>query len=168
MSFLSNLSFNAPSWDLFLVLFFVVGVLLYGLSLGRDRVVMLMVSIYMGLAIVTNAPYLKDFTATLSFNQFAFQIGAFFGFFTLMFILLSRSALFKNWESGMAGGLWQTVIFSVLHVGLIASVAMSFLPEASLAHFSDTTRGLFLSDPGKFTWLVAPVAAMMIFGRNSK
>lgn len=168
MSFLSSLNLAAPSWDLFLVLFFVIGVLLYGLSLGRDRVVMIMVSIYMGLAVVTNAPYLKDFTAAISFNQFAIQIGAFFGLFALLFILLSRSALFASWESGMSGSLWQTMAFSVLHVGLIVSVALSFLPKTALAQFSETTRSIFLSDPGKFTWLVAPIAAMMIFGRRGK
>lgn len=167
MALLTSLNFANPTWDLFLVLFFVVGVLLYGLSLGRDRVVMIMISIYMGLAIVTNAPYIRDFTGAISYNEFAIQIGAFFGLFTLLFIMLSRSALFAHWESGMAGGVWQTMIFSILHVGLIASVAMSFLPGDALSHFSETTRTLFLSDPGKFTWLVAPVAAMMIFGRKA-
>lgn len=167
MSFLSNLSFATPSWDLFLVLFFVIGVLLYGLALGRDRVVMVMVSIYIGLAVVTNAPYLKDFSASIAFNSFAIQIGAFFGVFTMLFVLLSRSALFRSWESGMAGGLWQTLIFSVLHVGLLASVALSFMPEPALAHFSGAARSLFLSDPGKFAWLVAPIGAMMIFGKKS-
>lgn len=167
MSFFANLNLAAPTWDLFLVLFFVIGVGLYGLSLGRDRVVMIMVSIYMGLAVVTNAPYLKDFTATFAFNEFAVQAGAFFGLFTLLFILMSRSALFKSWEAGMAGGLWQTMIFSILHVGLIASVALSFMPETALSHFSDATKSVFLSDPGKFAWLVAPIAAMMIFGRKS-
>lgn len=166
MSWLNGLNFAAPSWDLFLLLFFVVGVLLYGLSLGRDRVVMIMVAIYMGLAVVTNAPYLEEFTAAVSFNSYAVQIGAFLGVFAVLFFLLSRSALFSTWELGQAGGVFQTVLFSVLHVGLLASVAMSFLPAESLNHFSETVKAVFVSEPGRFAWLVAPIAAMMIFGRR--
>ncbi|HTK59885.1 MAG TPA: hypothetical protein VL283_01635, partial [Candidatus Baltobacteraceae bacterium] len=59
--------------------------------------------------------------------------------------------------------LFQTVMFSVLHVGLLLSVGLSFLPDAALNVFSDQARLVFTSDPAKFAWLVAPIAAMMIF-----
>jgi len=37
--------------DLFIILFFVIAAFLYGFSLGRDRIVAILVSIYMGLAV---------------------------------------------------------------------------------------------------------------------
>jgi hypothetical protein len=163
MPFFGQLDFSTPTWDVFLLLFFLIGSLLYGLTLGRDRIVVIMVSIYMGLAVVTNAPYIRDLSATLSVNNFAFKIGTFLGVFVLLFFFLSKNALIRSLDTGGGGRLFQTMMFSVLHVGLLVSVGLSFLPEASLAVFSDGTRSAFVSEPAKFVWLVAPIAAMMIF-----
>ncbi len=153
-----------PSWDLFLLLFFIIGALLYGLSLGRDRIVVIMVSIYMGLAVVTNAPYIRQWSAAVSVNNVAFQISTFLGIFLLLFFLLSRNALIRSFESNNLGGIFHTVIFSILHVGLLISVGLSFLPPSALDHFSAQSQMLFHSDPARFAWLTAPIAAMMIFG----
>ena len=89
MPFFGHLDFSTPSWDVFLLLFFLIGSLLYGLTLGRDRIVVIMVSIYMGLAVVTNAPYIRDISATVSVNDYAMKVGAFLGVFVLLFFFLS-------------------------------------------------------------------------------
>lgn len=167
MPFLQHIDFAAPSWDLFLLLFFVIGVLLYGLSLGRDRILVIMVSIYMGLAIVTNAPYFQRLTS-LSVNDVSFRVGAFLGVFLLLFFMLSRNALVRSLDLGQHGHWFHTIVFSVLHVGLLVSVALSFLPDAALAHFSSGTITIFHSDIARSVWLVAPAAAMMIFSGSRR
>jgi hypothetical protein len=60
------------------------------------------------------------------------------------------------------------MMFSFLHVGLLVSVAFSFLPDSALGQFSSQTRMLFVSEPARFTWLVAPIVAMMIFGSRKE
>ena len=54
--FIKNVDLKNPSWDLFIALFFVIGALLYGFSLGRDRIIVIMVSIFMALAVVDAMP----------------------------------------------------------------------------------------------------------------
>lgn len=166
MPFVKSLDLAAPSWDLFLVLLFAIGSLVYGLTLGRDRIVVIMVSMYIGLAVVTNAPYLQTLTASLQVNQTSFRIGAFLGVFLLLFFMLSRNALIKSLEVTNLGGLGQTLLFSVLHVGLLISLVLSFLPAEALGHFSGQIRTVFVSDVARLAWLVTPVAAMMIFGNR--
>lgn len=168
MPFFGQLDFSTPTWDVFLLLFFLVGALLYGLTLGRERIVVIMVSIYMGLAVVTNAPYVRDLSASVSVNDFAFKMGAFLGVFVLLFFFLSKNALLRSVDVRSGGGLFHTIAFSVLHVGLLVSVGLSFLPEASLSVFSDQTRNAFVSDPAKFVWLTAPIVAMMAFGGRAR
>lgn len=163
MPFFGQLDFATPTWDVFLLLFFLIGALLYGLTLGRDRIIVIMVSIYMGLAVVTNAPYIRDLSAAVSVNNVAFKIGTFLGVFVLLFFFLSKNALLRSLDTGGGGRLFQTVLFSVLHVGLLLSVGLSFMPPEALGVFSDQTRMVFISDPAKFVWLVAPIAAMMVF-----
>ena len=86
MDFLANINWATPSWDLFIILFFVVAAFLYGLSLGRDRVIVILVSLYMALAIVNTAPYLNSFTAEISYNNASiFNVTIFVGIFIILF-----------------------------------------------------------------------------------
>jgi hypothetical protein len=168
-SYIGNIDWSAPTWDLFIILFFVVGALLYGMSLGRDRIIIILVSIYMGLAVVSNAPYLSDFNAELTINQnFVIRIGVFLGVFVLLFFLLSRSALLKTLGSNTSGSWWQVLIFSFLQCGLMISVTLSFLPEGTTNNLSPFVRQMFLSDPAVFSWLVLPIIMMALVKGKKK
>ncbi len=160
---LQSINWNNPSWDLFLILFFVIGALFYGISLGRDRITVIMVSIYMALAVVNYAPFLTTFNADVQINNaFSFRIVAFLGLFVLLFFFLSQSALLKSFGSESYGKLWQVVIFSVIHVGLLLSVTLSFMPESMLASLSPVSHQLFIADAAKAVWITLPIVAMAL------
>ncbi|TAL19525.1 hypothetical protein EPN90_03310 [Patescibacteria group bacterium] len=159
----SKINLATPTWDLFILLFFLVGSLVYGLSMGRERVVMLIVAIYMDLAVVNNAPYLHTFKANISLGQaFAFQITTFVSVFLVLFFLLSKTALARSFSLDDHGKWWQILLFSTLHVGLLTSVILSYLPPSALAHLTMVTRQIFTSDTGKFVWIILPIAAMIL------
>lgn len=172
--FFLNLDWAKPSWDLFIVLFFIIGSLLYGLSLGRDRVVGILVSVYMALAVVNTAPFIKDWAAASTSNVgiqnlFVVQLTSFLGSFVLLFFLLSRSALLRTVGSSKKDGRWwQTVIFSFLHVGLLISITMSFIPSSSLDVLSPTTRQIFTEEVSRFLWIVGPIIAMIVLGESPR
>jgi len=170
MDFLTNINWAQPNWDLFIILFFVVAAFLYGLSLGRDRVIVILVSIYMALAIVNTAPYLNSFSAEISFNNASiFKVTIFLGIFIILFFLLSRSALLKTIASSDSPGRWwQSILFSFFHVGLILSILMSYLPKDIVNNVSESMRNLFISDPARFFWLVAPIAVMVLIKKSKK
>lgn len=159
-----NLDWNNPSWDLFLAAFFVVGALLYGMSLGKDRIIAILVSIYMALAVVNALP---DFVLNIKINEnFSLQITAFISVFVVLFFLLSRSAILNSMDTSSQGKWWQVVIFSLLHVGLLVSVSLSFMPEVFLTKFSELTRFIFTNEWTKFAWIIAPIMAMIFLGRR--
>lgn len=170
MNFLPNINWGVPSWDLFIVLFFVVAAFLYGLSLGRDRIIVILVSLYMGLAIVNTAPYLNNFSAEISFNNSSiFKVSIFLGLFIILFFLLSRSALLNTIAaSDSPGRWWQSIVFSFFHVGLMISIVLTYLPKEFLGNISEGMRNLFISDPAKFFWLVAPIAVMVLIRKPKK
>ena len=170
MDFLTNINWAQPNWDLFIILFFVVAAFLYGLSLGRDRVIVILVSIYMGLAIVNTAPYLNDFSAEVSFNNASiFKVTIFLGIFIALFFLLSRSALLHTIAaSDSPGRWWQSILFSFFHVGLMISIVMAYLPKDIVNNVSAGMRNLFISDPAKFFWLVAPIVVMVLIRKGKK
>lgn len=159
--------FASPSWDLFILIFFVVAVFIYGFSLGRNRIVVILIAIYMALAVVSTAPFIDSWVASAMNTDigqvFAFKLGLFLVVFALLFFLFSRSTLLRS-VSGEErhGAWWQIPIFSVLHIGLLLSIALSFLPVSAITELSPFTQEIFTSDIGKFIWITLPIGAMII------
>ncbi|MBI4142336.1 hypothetical protein HY480_00500 [Candidatus Uhrbacteria bacterium] len=169
---LAQINFASPTWDLFILLFFLAFSLLYGFSLGRDRIIVIIVGIYMALAVVNTAPWIRALEGTavdIALGKyFAFQVTLFLGVFLLTFFLLSRSALMGTiGVLDVHGSIFQVMIFSVLHVGLLVSVTLSFLPSAVAQQFAPVTRAVFISELGRFLWIVLPIVAM-VFTRRPK
>jgi len=163
-SFVANINWAQPTWDLFIILFFVVAALIYGLSLGRDRVIVILVSVYMALAVVNSAPFIGNFQADIGLNQFfVFRVSAFVVVFVALFFLMSRSALLSTVAGSDApGSWWQVLLFSFLHVGLLISITLSFLPPAASSGLAPLTQSLFVKDVARFVWIIAPIAAMIL------
>lgn len=169
---LQNINWATPTWDLFILIFFVVAAFLYGLSLGRDRIIVILVSIYMALAVVNSAPFIGGLAAkevSIVIGQvFAFRVTLFLGVFLILFLLLSRSALLGGVVSNQPGSWWQVILFSVLHIGLLISIVLSFLSGEIVGHLAPFTRIIFVSDLGKFFWIVTPILAMIFIGSGKK
>ncbi len=164
INWFNNLDLSNPSWDLLILIFFVVVSLLYGLSLGRDRIIAILVSIYMALAVVNTAPYLRQMQAEININNvFVFKVTTFLGVFLVLFFLLSRSGIMGTIASSDSlGRWWQVLMFSFLHVGLLISVVLSYLTPEATDKLAPVTQQIFTSDPGKFFWIVAPILAMIL------
>jgi len=163
-NFVANVNWAQPSWDLFIVLFFIIAGLLYGLSLGRDRVIVILVSIYMALAVVNTAPFIGNFNADIGLsNVFVFRISAFVAIFIALFLLLARSALLQTIASSDSRGTWwQVMVFSFLHVGLLISIVLSFLPASAADHLAAATKSFFVSANARFIWIISPIVAMIL------
>ncbi len=166
LDFIHSLSWSHPSWDLFILLFLVVGTLVYGFSLGRGRTIMIMVAVYMAVAAVHTLPPLPSFGATVQLtNGFAFRIGTFVGLFAILFFMLTRSALNHALSSdGPMGSWWHVIVLSFLQVGMLISVIMSFLPTLWLSKISPFLQIIFASPWGAFAWVVAPIFGLLIVG----
>jgi hypothetical protein len=157
----SAVNWQKPTWDLFILLFFLVSAFVYGVSLGRERIFAIMVSIYMALAVVATLPNVPS-TQSL----FVVQAATFLGIFFVLVIVLSRSSLLKSNDE--KSSMLQGLIFSVLHVGLLISVTLSYLPKDATKDFSELTQILFLRQPALFLWVIAPILAAVIFGRTKQ
>lgn len=160
---LNKVNWSTPSWDIFIVIFFVVTVFLYGISLGRDRIIVILMSIYMALAVVSAAPFINRLE-----DGTALKATSFIGIFLTLFFLVSRTSLNKIFGNLATGKLWQALLFSIMHVGLLVSITMSFLPPASTAGLSPMTQRVFVSEIARFAWIIAPILAMVFFTKDDQ
>ncbi|HUT22079.1 MAG TPA: hypothetical protein VMX18_01570 [Candidatus Bipolaricaulota bacterium] len=151
-----------PSWDLIVLLFFTVGALLYGIAMGRSRIIVVLLSLYITLAIAYTIPWSKYLKGSISINNaFVLQATVFIILLVVCFFLISRSAVGRV-IGDSSGAWWQVIVFSFLQIGLLISVIFTFLPSSFLNNFSFVTREVFVSDIGRLVWLGLPILAMML------
>ncbi|HVM90470.1 MAG TPA: hypothetical protein VMU11_01055, partial [Verrucomicrobiae bacterium] len=134
---------------------------------GRDRSIVMLVSTYVALAVVTNTPYINTLNRALnaSANQ-QLQLVWFVGMFALVFFILWKSDLMRN--LGFERGIWwESILFSLCQVGLTVSSALYLLPPEAAANLSPMFRQLFLSDEGRSVWLLAPIVLLFTLGRST-
>ena len=113
---------------------------------------------------VNSAPFIGNFRTDIGVDQFfGFRISSFVVVFILLFFLMSRSALLSTIASSDSRGpWWQVLLFSFLHVGLLISITLSFLPPSASTHLAPLTQKIFVQDIGRFAWIIAPIMAMIL------
>ncbi|MBU2575568.1 hypothetical protein KKF64_00515 [Patescibacteria group bacterium] len=166
---IANFDFTKPTWDLFIILFFLVSSLIYGLILGRDRIILMLISVYIGLAVLRSSPFIdqlipQDYGPN---NVFIFKISLFIGVFVILFFFLSRSSVLRTLaKSETSGGWLQVIVFSMLQVGLLISITLSFISPEYHDQLSNFTREWFLGPQAEFFWIISPIIAMALLGRG--
>jgi len=162
----SSINWFTPSWDIFIILFFIVAAFLYGLSLGLNRILVILISIYLSLALINYFPFTNTTLPAIKLgNGISLQVTLFIGVVLILFFFLSRSALLKAFGKGSDGSFLQILLFSILHVGLLISVALSYMPEGFNSNLSPLTHTLFLDQTARFVWIFLPILAMVVLGR---
>lgn len=160
--FLANFNWDVPTWDLFIGLFFVISALIYGISLGRERILVILVSIYMSFAVASNLPFInEEVSQRINLGPaFVMRMVIFLVLIAALFLLFTRMGLFMS--SSSRTNLPLVILFSLLHVGLFISIIFSFMPAAFASQVSETTRAIFDSDVGRFLWILSPVVALYL------
>ncbi|MBI4268675.1 hypothetical protein HY627_02505 [Candidatus Uhrbacteria bacterium] len=151
-------NFANPSWDTFLVLFFVTAAIIYAFFVSRERLAVVLLSTYSSLAIVGGTPIIATLLKGYEdAHFFGAKLGVFIALFLLLYVLFSRN---MTLHSEIGHRWWQAVMLSILQVGLLISSILSFIPHDVFS--SDLSRSLFTSDTARSAWLLAPIAAMLL------
>ncbi len=154
------------SWDIWFFVVLTMASIVYGLVAGRDRAIVILVSTYIALAAVTNAPLLSLLSQRLGVDHIpSLRLFWFLGLFLAIFIVLWRSELLRNLGQSR-GGWWEAALFSVLQMGLAVAATLFLLPSEAVQKLSPFVRLLFLSDIARSVWLLAPIICLAIVGRR--
>ncbi len=155
---------SAPGWNIFILLFFIGAVVLYGFVLGRERMMAILVSLYIGIGITESVPYLAGKEAAKLAKQLGFpsanmmRLAVFLVVMIVAFLLLSRTGVFRNARGrGWALGFMTA---SMLQVGLLISEVLFLLPVDTQKTLAEPIRTLFLSDVGRTSWLILPLVGL--------
>lgn len=162
---------NLPTWDLFLTLFFVIGVA-YSFLLQKDKVIVTLLSVYVALVLtsVLVAP-IGDFFAgdRTILNQLFIKSSA--SPFTIATVVFALTIILVSTKSGLAGkdsggalSPLELLGYSVLNTALILSSILFFMPEAQRDGFDTTSKIAHLLITYRLWILVLPVALLITTG----
>ncbi|PIP15548.1 MAG: hypothetical protein COY10_00530 [Candidatus Portnoybacteria bacterium CG_4_10_14_0_2_um_filter_43_36] len=173
--FLASFHLGAASgWDLFIILVFLITVLVYGLFLGRNRLIVLLLSSYFSFLIVNVLPWER--LASLGWlgigdgPSASLEIIIFLGIILLFYFLIPRSVLssvLRIRKRGDASWL-RLLILSVVQVGLLAMTILSFLPKEALADIGSIVKMVFVGSSAQFVWTILPILTVVLMRRNKK
>ncbi len=153
-----QVNITAPTWDTFLLFAFVGGTVIYSFFVNRERLAIVLLSVYSALAVVLTTPLIVNaFSVMNSDDFFKYRLGAFLGGFLLLYILYSHNLSLR---AEIGNSWWQAILLSVLQVGLLMSSILYFIPKQ---YFTSVMAELFFTgDIARSLWLLAPICAMII------
>lgn len=162
---------SLPSWDLFITLFFIIG-LAYGFILQRDRIVATLMSVYAAL-IVSNLlvdPVGQFFKGDKTiFNQIWIRSDT--SPFTIRLALFIVIIVLLSSKGGIGGARGrgtishiEILVYSALNTALIVSSIFSFLPDPTRDAYASTSKLVNLIVTHHDWWLLLPVGALIFFG----
>jgi hypothetical protein len=154
-----------PTWDLFIILFFVI-MTVYGFLLGRGRVFNILINSYVGYVVAYELggfafQYLSRITEiSHSFNVTMFG-AKIFVFAFVIFILTLNSELAGMRDDGLTSGLF-TIAYGILAAGLILSSVFLFMGDVErMSLFTNSVLASRVYDL-RMVWLVGPIVTVLL------
>lgn len=158
------------SWDIFVVLFLFLVFFLYGVTAGRNKLILFFFSIYVSFLLVEIFPYWSWVNEQVPINKsyISYSVG-YVIFSILIFLLFSHSGIktFFAPTSIEKGSWFQIFVFSIAGVGLLTSFILSFFSQSDLEILSSQVRSLFGADT-RFGWLAASLIVMSFVRRHHR
>ena len=172
---LTNFHVGAASgWDLFIILVFLIAVFVYGFFLGRNRMILLLLSSYFSLIINQVIPWSRiNSLGWLGLGQepsASLKILVFLGMILLFYFLIPRSVLSSSLRIKKRGDAsWlQLFILSIVQLALMAVVILSFLSVEVITNFSPLLKKIFIGPEAQFIWLTLPILTIVLMRRKRK
>lgn len=160
---INSISWNTFNWDLFVIIIFFVGVLIYSFFLGRDRVFVILISSYISLALLSKSSLIFETFGIQINNSFVNETAIFIGCIVVLFFILSCSAFTSVFDRSPTGTVFQTITISFLQIGFVISVIISFLSFEEITALPLFVKSVFAENQMQSFWLLAPLITMLLF-----
>jgi len=145
--------------DVSLVLIILLASFLFGMLVGRHRIMAVLTSTYVSFALISVTPI-------SIWPNYSYKFFAFLGI--LAVLTLANRRFLDVYFSGTGSGFLGKIFFiSFLEIILILSIGLSFLPvKEALGYVSSSAYSYLVLGWAKIVWMVAPLVFMFFFGRR--
>lgn len=142
-------------------LFLLVAVLsfVFGMFIGRYKLITILINIYVAFAVTVSVPdkYFTDYVYELVF----FLAG-------VVVLTLVSKQLFEIYISGSGSGfLWRVFAMSFLEVVFLLSIVLSIVPKSvAMEYVSPAAYGYLATENAHLAWMIIPMAFMFFIHKR--
>jgi hypothetical protein len=146
--------------DVVLVLFVALVGFIYGMLIGRSKIMTVLVNIYVAFAIITVIP--KELVIDPMTKVFIF-LGM-----IIALTFLSRKFFDLSFSGAGPSFLWRIFSMSFLQVAMVLSVILAIIPKKdALVYVSTSAYGYLTLGWAPLVWMALPLAYMLFLYRKS-
>ena len=154
------------SLDFLAVIFFLVVMLLIAFSLGRNRIVVAIISTYLAAFIYLILPWSNQIRAWLSLEQvFWVNLGIFALAWLICYSVLVSSVLRSRASLGDSSVL-IVLLLSIVETGFLFSIAIALLKVGELLALSPVLLKYFGATGAAFAWMLLPLVVFLFLKRR--
>ena len=167
-----NAGFSKLNYGWLIVLFFVFVVFLVGLSLGRSRILLSLISLYVAAFLEPHFVYFDKlrgiiFRQAQDGPEFWLRIGLFLAFFIISFAILNRSVL-KHSLTLRETSFFPIIFAAILEIGFLASLIIAYFPPEISGSLPAVFIKFFGTQNAQFWWALTPLVLLLFIKRKNK
>lgn len=141
-------------------LLIVLFVFLYGISVGKTRAIISLLGIFAGYTLTSFFPFWNWLIALVGDTIAPFaRAGVFIVFYVVSVVVLNLSSLSHRLSSGEVS-FPKVAVVSIVQVGLLSGILISFVPFDALSGPLDAVRPFLSSPLAIFLWSIAALAIL--------
>jgi hypothetical protein len=159
---LKSVSFTSPSWDLFVLVLFLVGIYLYIFRWGKDRTFVILLAAYVALGLTDRLGFIESTTGVHLESGAINRAVIYVALTAVLAWMFFRSDFFSIFRGGGKRQWFEILVLGFLQLGFITSATISFLSPAETSGLSIFLRTVFAQGQAQLFWLLAPFAAILL------
>jgi len=156
---IANFHLTSPSWDMSILLIFIVLFLVYCFALRKKTIVILTLSMYMAFLATQTIPVFLP-------NLVIIKLVTFWVLFIFVFFCLFKVGLLRVAGDGLRW--WQAILFNFFHIGLLISINLQLLPIKVSPEMMPIAQNFFGTDWVRFVWIIVPIALIPLIVNKDK
>lgn len=158
---IQSINLNNPTWDMFILLLFVTIAFFYGIFIGRDKILHLLLSSLFSFLIVKINPFLSYINGLKETEISIINICLFIVLVIFFYIMLIKRSILSNIDS-CPSRFVHVFVFSFLHSGLMISLCLNLLDNKTLSNFGPLIDNIFINNIALFLWIFCSILALIL------
>ena len=147
--------------DFSLLIFMALASFIYGMLLGKHKLMTVLINIYVSFAVITVLP--KEIVLDYNTKIIIFLI------ILVALTLMSRRFFDVSFSGAGSSFLWKVFLVSFIQIGMVLSIIFSLMPKKeALVYISANAYDYLVSGWALLIWMALPLVFMFFFYRKNR
>lgn len=157
-----NISLHSLNYSWLIVFFFVFAILLIAITLGKSRMLLALLSLYIAAFLETHFSYFDKLRQAIkTVPDYWFHFGLFLLIYFVTFGILNRSAL-KHRLTLSESSIFAIMLIAIVEIGFLAAILTSYLPPETLRQVPASIISFFATKNAQFWWALVSLATLLL------